>query len=59
MGLFVTTLTPDDEYCLRNRENLRQSIQIQLSKKQKNLRQSFAILLKSASNFEHFEKKMT
>ena len=35
LGHFVNTLTADDKYFLRNRKNLPQSIQMQLSKKQK------------------------
>ena len=35
LGLFVNTLTADDEYCLLNRDNLFQHLQMQLSQKQK------------------------
>ena len=35
LWLFVNTLTADDKYSLRYRESLRQTIQVQLSKKQK------------------------
>ena len=34
LGLFVNTLTVDDKYSLRNSENLRQPITMQLFKKQ-------------------------
>ena len=34
LGLFVNTLTVDEMYSLRNRGNLRQPIQMKLSKKQ-------------------------
>ena len=34
LGLLVNTLTADDKYSLRNSENLKQAIQMQLSKKQ-------------------------
>ena len=44
-------------YPLCNRENLPQSIQMQLYKKQKTLSQLFAIFMKSTSNLEHFVKK--
>ena len=36
-----------------------QTIQIHLSEKQKAFPQFFSAFLKSKSNFEHFEKKMT
>ena len=35
LGLFVSTLTTDDDYSLLNRHNLMEPILIQLSKKQK------------------------
>ena len=35
LGVFVYTLTADDMYSLCNRKNLRQPIQLKLSKKQK------------------------
>ena len=47
VGLFVNTLTADDKYSLRNSENLRQPIQMQLSKKS----QFFAAFLKCTSPF--------
>ena len=59
LGLFVNTLPADDRYSFRNSENLRQLIEIQLSKKQKKFSQLFASLLKSKSNFESFENKKT
>ena len=31
LGLFVNTMTDDDKYSLRNRKNLPESIQMQLS----------------------------
>ena len=34
LGLVVNILTADDQYSLRNRQNLRQPIQLQLSQKQ-------------------------
>ena len=57
LGLFVNRLTADEKFSFRNRENVRQPIETQLSKKQKRFSQFFADLLKSQSNFEHFEKK--
>ena len=35
LRLFLTTLTVDEEYYLLNRENLTETIQMQLSQKQK------------------------
>ena len=55
LGVFVNTLTSDGKYSLRNRQNLPQSIQLQMSKIQKSFSQFFAQYLKSTSNFEHFE----
>ena len=54
--MFVNTLTADDKYSLCNKENLQQSTQMQLSKKENTLRELFASFPKSTSNFEHFEK---
>ena len=42
-NLFINTLTLDDRYSLLNRNNLMQTIQIQLSKKQKMFSQFFLI----------------
>ena len=42
LGLFVNTLNIDDKYSLRNRENVPQPIQMQLSKK-KNLSHNFSL----------------
>ena len=60
LGWLVNTLTTDDKYYLLSSDNLTQPIQMQLSKKQ-NKKSSllFSNVLKSRSNFEHFEKKMT
>ena len=55
-GHFVNTLTSDDKYYLRNSENLLQPIQMKLSKKQKKFTKFFGPLMKSISNFKHFEK---
>ena len=43
----IDTITADDKYSFRNRENLPQPIEIQLSKKQKDFSQFFAAFLKS------------
>ena len=55
--MFVNTLNADDKYSLLNSENLRQLIQMQLSKKQKTSFEIFAPLLKSTLNFKHLENK--
>ena len=57
LGVLVNTLTADNKYSLRNREEIPEPIQLQLFNKQNNFSQFFAAYLKSKSNFEHFEKK--
>ena len=57
LRLFVNTLTPDEKYSLINRGNLRQQIQILLSRKQKTFSLILSSVLKSTLNFEHFQKK--
>ena len=57
LRLFVNTLTHDDKLSVLYRENLTQPIQILLSQKQKISCQLFSAFLKSALNFEHFQKK--
>ena len=57
LGLFVNTLTGDDNYCFRNKEHLRQPIQMQLPKKQKRFSEFFTTFLNFKSKFEHLEKK--
>ena len=42
LGLFVNTLNSDEMYYLLNSENMQQPIQMQLSKKQKNVLQRLA-----------------
>ena len=59
LGLFVSTLTTDDDYSLLNRHNLMEPILIQLSKKQKPFCQFVSAFLKWRLNFEQFEKNMT
>ena len=56
--MFVKTFTGDDNYPLRNCENLLLLIQMQLSKKRKTFSQLFVPFRAFASNFKHFEKKM-
>ena len=58
IGVFFKTLTGDDNYPLRNCENLLLPIQMQLSKKRKTFPQFFVPFLAFTSNFKHLEKKM-
>ena len=55
--LFPNTLSADGKYSLLNRHNLTQSIQMQLSRKQKTFSEFFSAFLKSSLNFEHLLKK--
>ena len=56
LRLFVKTLTVDEKHYLLTRENLTQTIQIQLSQKQKTFFQFFLAFLKSILNFKHLPK---
>ena len=53
LRLFVKTLTVDEKHYLLNRDNLKQRIQIQLSRKQKIFSEFFFAFLKSILNFKH------
>ena len=55
--LFVNTLTPDENYSLRNMQIFWQQIQTLLSQKGKTLWWFFIAFLKCAWNLEHSEKK--
>ena len=55
--MFVNAFTARDKYSLRNRENLTQPIQMQLSMKQETLSQFSFAFFKSTLNFERFPKK--
>ena len=55
--LFVNTFTVNDKHYLLNRDNLTQTIQIQLSQKQKTFCQFFLAFLKSILNLKHLLKK--
>ena len=57
LRLFVNTFSAVDKYSLPNREYLTQTIQIQLSEKQKNFPSFFSPFSKSNLTFEHFQKK--
>ena len=53
LRLFVKTLTVDEKHYLLTRDNLTQTIQIQLSQKQKTFGQFFFAFLKSILNFKY------
>ena len=55
--LFPNRLSGDGKYSLFNRDNLTQSIQMQLSRKQKTFSEFFSTFLKCSLNFEHFQQK--
>ena len=57
LRLFVNTLTADEKYSLLNRDNLKEPIDKQLSKKPKTFCQSFFEFSKSTLNFKHLPKK--
>ena len=57
LGLFVNRLAADNTYSLCDSENLRQTYQKQLPKKQKTFSQFFAPFLKTTSNSQNFERK--
>ena len=57
LRLFVNTLTDHEEHYLLTRDNLTQTIQIQLSQKQKTFFQFLFAFLKSILNFKHLPKK--
>ena len=60
LALFINIFTADHKYCLFNRENLQESIQMQLSKKRKTKNfEFFATFVTFTSNFKQFERKMT
>ena len=59
LRLVFNTFTADEKYSLLNRDNLTQTIYIQLSQKQKTFSGIFFAVLKFILNFEHFSKKMT
>ena len=55
--LFVNTLRVDEKHYLLTRDNLTQTIQIQLSEKQKTFCEFFFQFLKSLLYFKHLPKK--
>ena len=52
--LFPKRLSADGKYCLLNRDNLTQPIQMQLSRKRKSFSDFLSAVSKSSLNFEHF-----
>ena len=57
LGLLVNTLATDKKYPVLNRDNLMIPTQMQLSYKQKNVFQFFALFLKSSLKLQHLEQK--
>ena len=57
LRLFLKKLTANDQNYLLNSDNLTQSIQIQLSQKQKIFSEFFFAFLKSTVNFKHLPNK--
>ena len=57
--MLFNILTTNHKYSLLNRDNLRQPIPMQLSRKEKTFSQFVSAFLKCRLNFEHFQKKMT
>ena len=59
LRLFVNTLTVDENHYLLNRDNLTQTIQMQLPEKQKTFSNFFFFfaILKSILNFKHLPKR--
>ena len=53
--MFVNILSANDKYSLLKRNNLRQTVQPQLSKKQKTYSQFVSAFLKGRLNVEHFQ----
>ena len=57
LRLFVNTLTVDEKHYLLTRDNLTQTIKLQLSQKQKKICGFFFVFLKSILNFKHLPRK--
>ena len=55
--MFANILTADGKYALRDRHNIRQPIQMQLSQKDKTFSEFAFAFLKCKLSFEHFQKK--
>ena len=59
LGLLPNTLTTNYEYYHNNTDNLPLPLQMQLSGKLNRFSRTFIAFSDSASNFEHFQKKIT
>ena len=57
LRLFVNTLTVNEKHYLFTRDNLTETIKIQLSQKRKTFFEFFLAFLKSILNFKHLPKK--
>ena len=57
LSLFVNTLTVDEKYYLLTRDNLTQTIHIQLSQKEKAFSEFLFAFLKSILNFKHLPER--
>ena len=57
LKVFVNALPARDKYSLRNRDNLMQPIQMQLSEQQETLYQFLFAFQKSTLNFESLAKR--
>ena len=57
LRLFVNTFTVDDKHYLLTRDKLTQTIQIQLSQKEKTFFEFFLAFFKSILHFKHLPKK--
>ena len=57
LSLFFHTYTVDEKHYLLIRDNLTQTIQIQLYQEQKTFCEFFVTFLKSILNFKHFLRK--
>ena len=55
--MFVRTLTVDEKHYLLNKDNLTETIQIQLSQKQKTFWEFFFAFLKSILNSKYLRRK--
>ena len=56
---FLNTLTANYTYCLNSKDKWMQTIQMHLFQKQNIFSEFFSAFLKSALNFEYFQKKMS
>ena len=56
---FLNTLTANYMYCLNSKDKWMQTIQMHLSQKQNIFSECFSAFLKSALNFEYFQKKIS